>query len=129
MTVTLFSGVAVAILAIVVALQAYKGYKRGLTDALIHLAVTIGCAFGSIIVSKSLAVKIGEILTEAVVESDFHRALQTWISSADLLIGLALQMLLGILLYLPVFFLLLGIVKLVLKIARKYYRKKSGRNF
>lgn len=124
MTVTLFSGVVLAVFAIVIAWQVHKGHKCGLVDALIHLAVLVGSLFGSIAISRLWAKSLSEALTDVVAETEFYRVLSTWISSVDVLIGLAMQMIFGFLLYLPVFFLLTGVAKLILRIIRRYNRKK-----
>ena len=101
MTVTLFSGVVLAVFAIVIAWQVHKGHKCGLVDALIHLAVLVGSLFGSIAISRLWAKSLSEALTDVVAETEFYRVLSTWISSVDVLIGLAMQMIFGFLLYLP----------------------------
>ncbi|MBE6588966.1 MAG: hypothetical protein E7643_02190 [Ruminococcaceae bacterium] len=125
MTVTLLSVIVVGLIAIVVAIQAHKGYKRGLVEALIHLALFVLCLLGSIALSPLIARPIAQSVVEMLRQIVLYEVIVSWLPVFSVIAEPVVQMLISLVVFLPLTFVLLLLSKLVLAVFRRRRRRRS----
>ena len=114
-----FTSISVIILTLI-GLTLYKyskrGYKRGLTFALVDLSVTLFSVFFGALFAILLSSAITDSLTELLSEFDFYEELEEMLMGYDEVLIVIVKMLLTLIFYIPVFYLLRLFVKIIVSI-------------
>ncbi len=128
MTFTLLSVVILGITAAIVYVQAKAGYKKGLAVSLVNLAVTFASTILAVLASLLIASPCGDLVLFLLGRVKIYQTLMSKVGLLEPLCGVLVKVLLALLLYIPVFFLLRWLIKVIVGIVMRASRKKSPKH-
>lgn len=123
MSFTILSIAIFCITAAVVYTQIRKGYKNGMSRSLIHLAILLFCAVFSTLISVAIATAFGTFIFDIVKSFGVLDFSGEFAMLHDIL-GLLINMLFSLILYLPIFYLLKALLTWVINIICSSVSKK-----
>ena len=112
MSVTFFSAFTLSVVALLVVIQVYKGYKKGITDSLVSLAIIVLCAFFSVPIATSVASLIEPEITVLLEDTELYDSILQFVGNVSAAISILVRMLVSLVLYLPIY----AVMRLVLSI-------------
>ena len=128
MTVTFFSVMLVCLLGITVVLQIHKGYRRGLVKALVHLALFVASVLLSLLLTPVFSRSLAETFVDFFDDYVIYQRIVAGFPAFEVLFDPLAQMVAGVLLFLPILFVLYQLSKFILSVIQKGYRSVHPTN-
>ena len=123
---TALSVVTLTVLAMVVFVQVNKGYKLGFLASILKLSAAVISVFAGVLVSTILSDKIVDSVMSLVVELEFYFTLVNEVPFITPIVAALVEILCSIILFTPIYFILNGIIALIIKLFYNKHKKAAG---
>lgn len=127
MSITFFSAFTLSVVALLVVMQVYKGYKRGITDSLVALAIIVLSAFFAVPISTAVASLIEPEISILLEDTAVYDSILQLVGNVSAAISILVRMLVSLVLYLPVYIVMRLVLSIICYVILRLVFRKMGK--